>query len=720
MTAEATVHEQAAVQAELLNLASVVEQGISFSIPSYQRPYVWSQDDAARLWDDIVNAYKASESEYFIGTTLSARVTAKEKEPEDKSSVYELIDGQQRTTTLTLIALAFRAAGVECDLEKAAVIEKKPRLTFEIRESVQNLVGSAAGLEVTKPGIDAIDSDEYLRHIHANLKFFIQKVQGLKKGGFEKSDETDSGDAHAEVTARALANYIYRQVHWVNNIVPQNLDLNRLFASMNTAGIQLEPVDLLKAKLFKKIKTEKALYSLIWQACEHQDNYFERNLRQLFPNADWNTIEYKDLSKFRREFFVASEGADGQHGTDNSSSMSLLELFEDATKLAATTERRDNSQKPGSSFETAQGEHISGKNSDDTEDGVALDKEGDKAAVYCEAIVSFELLLIHTLRIFCACNDRPDLEPRIKAGNLMACFEVLVDSPEAEIKAFVELLWQVRYQFDTWVVKWVEHTDRNDRQLRLTNLSRSKSSGKFYISRSIRDVGLLAQLQSVLNFTGDRSAQYWLTALLAQLVAAPEQSYEQVVQLLESIDNQLSLAEDTQKVASFTLAKGLPVDVKNWASQEEYLSESKGTSFEHYWFQKLEYVLWKAAIEEESGDLDRIRRYRITSKNSVEHVHPQHEEFKRKLGGEGDPLNAFGNLVLLSPGENSSYGNQTVGKKMDDFINKPGIDSMKLRQIYRAYEEAGRTWNTEQVEKHQRKMLKLLCEHYKSGSIDGQ
>jgi uncharacterized protein with ParB-like and HNH nuclease domain len=701
MTAEAKVQEQAAVQTELLNLASVVEQGISFSIPSYQRPYVWSQDDAAKLWDDIVNARQANEPKYFIGTTLSARGTAREKEPSVDSLSYELIDGQQRTTTLTLLALAFRAAGVDCDLANAAVIAKKSRLTFEIRESVQNLLGSAAGLEVTKPGSDAIDSDEYLRHIHANLKFFTQKVEGLRKSdGLKRSDGTDTDNGQSEVTAKALAEYIYRQVYWVNNIVPQNLDLNRLFASMNTAGIQLEPVDLLKAKLFKKINTEKALYSLIWQACEHQDNYFERNLRQLFPNADWNRIEYKDLSKFSREFYAASEGADSHQGTGVSSVRTLLDLFESGIQNQDANEEQPSAR--------------------DSEQQKDSEGESDKSAEYCRSIISFELLLIHALRIFCARTDRLDLEPRIKAGNLMACFEVLADSSETDIKTFVELLWQVRYQFDTWVVKWVEHTDRNDPQLRLTNLSRSKSSGKFYISRSIRDVGLLAQLQSVLNFTGDRSAQYWLTALLARLVNTPVQNYEQVVQLLESIDNQLSLAEGTQKVASFTLAKGLSVDVKNWSSQEEYLCESEGTAFEHYWFQKLEYVLWKNADKDNPRDGERIKRYRITSKNSVEHVHPQHEEFKRKLEGEGDPLNAFGNLVLLNPGENSSYGNQTVGKKMDDFINKPGIDSMKLRQIYRAYEIAGRAWDTEQVEKHQRKMLKLLREHYGSGRIYGQ
>lgn len=56
-----------------------------------------------------------------------------------------------------------------------------------------------------------------------------------------------------------------------------------------------------------------------------------------------------------------------------------------------------------------------------------------------------------------------------------------------------------------------------------------------------------------------------------------------------------------------------------------------------------------------------MNHYRITSKNSVEHVHPQNEELDRSLAD--DLLHGFGNLVLLSPGENSSYSNQAVLKK---------------------------------------------------------
>jgi len=340
------------------------------------------------------------------------------------------------------------------------------------------------------------------------------------------------------------------------------------------------------------------------------------------------------------------------------------------------------------------------KEQEDAQDGI------EDETVYCRSIVSFELLLIHTLRIFCARKQWQDIAARIKASNLMACFECLLKEDETTVKAFIELLWKVRYQFDTWVVKWVEHDDSEDPQLRLTKTSPSVSKGKTYINRSARDLSNLVQLQSVRNFTGDRSAHYWLTALLAQLVERPGISDQEVLSVLERLDNQLSLTTEIQKEASFKIAKGEIPTTKNWTSVEGYLNEANGTSFEHYWFQKLEYLLWKRG-----DDTNKNERYRITSKNSVEHVHPQNEKNKNVL--EPEALDAFGNLALLSPGENSSYSNKPVGVKWQEFKNKPRYDSLKLKAIFDVYVAADEKWGGEQIAEHQKKMISLLENHYR-------
>lgn len=648
------------VHTELLSLADIVSKDIGFIIPSYQRPYVWSDEDVVKLFDDIKQAFIAQESHYFIGSTLSAVNT--------ETRNYELIDGQQRMTTLMLFSLAFKSLELDGDLANVAIRNNAPRLMFAIRKAVHNLLGSYAGLDdFTKPGAEEIKKNEYLTFLDANLSVLKQQLDKLKED--------------TEFDFLAFSDYVYTRVQWVNNQVPASMDLNRLFSSMNTAGIQLESVDLLKAKLFKRIVSEKPLYSSIWLACENTNNYFERNLKATFPKADWNALEYKNLSSFNSDSFTpAVETIDTA-----AAGKSLFELLQEIT----------DSSDPIKEPAAEQMEQV-----DAIEEGV-----------YCSSIISFELLLIHTLRIFYIHEKQPDIEQRIKSGNLLTIFEGLAAADESKVKRFIELLWQVRFQFDAWVVKWLEFENSNDKRLALTSVSRSKSSNNYYLSRSHKELNNLTQLQAVRNFSGDRSAHYWLTALLGQLVAQPDISDTQVTKLLEKIDNQLSLTTQTQKEASFLLAMNKVPECKPWSDQEIYFASAVGTRFEHYWFQKLEYLLWKKA--DKTGD-KKLLRYRVTSKNSIEHVYPQNNEHQSVPVIKH--LHAFGNLALLSPGENSSYSDKPVRVKRAEFYEKSRYDSLKLLDIFESYEK----WSDTEIEKHQKKMISVLREHYGQGESNGQ
>ena len=106
---------------------------------------------------------------------------------------------------------------------------------------------------------------------------------------------------------------------------------------------------------------------------------------------------------------------------------------------------------------------------------------------------------------------------------------------------------------------------------------------------------------------------------------------------------------------------------------------------------------------------DKLESYRIASRNSIEHVHPQNEEYQNRLDDEH--LHGFGNLVLLSPGENSSYSNQAVLKKKADFIAKPHYDSLKLAHMFDVLGD-GKRWGWEQIEHHRRQILDLIRNHY--------
>jgi uncharacterized protein with ParB-like and HNH nuclease domain len=571
-----------------------------------------------------------------------------------------------------LMTIAFKYAGIKSDLAGLAVYtsnngEDKPRLQFSIREQVQQLLGGLAGLKNYQvPSKETIADNAYLKQMGVALDVLTKEVEKLK------SDDV--------VSAEAMGDYLYRQVQWVNNIVPTQMDLNRLFATMNTAGIQLEQADILKAKLFKHIHTDKAQYDAMWVACEHLENYFERNLRKVFPNADWYHIEPEHLASFDAERFAAKDET-----LEELSGLSIAEL---ASQVKASSIPDNTKQEK---FETYD-----------------LDVE----TVYCRPIIKFPLLLIHAYRIYLALNDHNDIEPRLHSDRLLEIFTPLINGDEQSVKQFIETLWQVRYQFDRWVVKWVERDDATEEQLALTRQYPSESKGKRYINREQKNISELVLLQSVRNFTGERSAQYWLTPFLSGLIRLSIKEDSEALELLENIDNKMSLSIDTQKEASFALAGNSEPNCQSWQSQSTYFEQSLGTSFEHYWFQKLEYLIWKQIKASESSlsseELNKFKKYRITSKNSVEHVHPQNDEYKSELAYE--TLNSFGNLVLLSPGENSSYGHQDVDKKRIDFDRKSHFDALKLREIFGVKGQG--LWGKQQIDDHLEDMMTVFEQHY--------
>jgi len=647
-----TTHVHSLVQ----SLADIIELRAALTIPSYQRPYVWPSDDATKLLDDINNAMRdGSQSFYYIGTVL----TSETKAANGHAAIsYELIDGQQRMTTLMLLALAFCRVLPGNALTRVTTLGKAPRLRFAIRARVQQLLGHWAGLDnYQSPGDEAIAKDAYLTQMHATLAALEQALRQI-----QQSENPRFAD---------LADYLFHRVRWVNNVLPASIDLNRIFATANTAGVQLEQSDMLKARLMKKIFTGKIEYEAIWQVCERMDNYFERNVRAVFPNAAWSTLLDADLIAYSSGRFAT--GANMQE-THTGMSIATLAATAGPAEVTTTSAREDDRN------------------------------------VYCTPIISFALLLMHTYRIFRARQDawgRQDITVRMNETRLSECFSEFVEhATEAMVKRFIECLWEVRYQFDRWVVKWVKQAEKDERQLRLTSVGFSASNGG-RLSRSPIETSNLSQLESVRYFTGERSAQYWLTPFLGRLIAAQESTREEVDTLLERIDNDLSLTTRTQKEASFALLDGDVGSCDTVENKLAILKKAEGTGFEHYWFQKLEYVLWREQTQMSCFTPEKLKTYRIASRNSVEHVHPQNEQYERKL--DRDVLDNFGNLVLLSPSENSSYSNKPVGVKRAEFTARPRYESLKLAHMFASM---GDTWNADQVDSHQHAMIDLLRQHY--------
>ncbi|MGV8880187.1 MAG: DUF262 domain-containing protein [Sphingobacteriaceae bacterium] len=639
----------------------IVKENYEFIIPVYQRPYVWDDEEIKKLLGDILNTFtnaNSNSSNYFVGNTYVINSSSRIREKQ-----YELIDGQQRFTTFWLIANAFKLLNIKTDISDYLEITypnntKDIRFDFDIRIEVANYL---KGL---------LDNSSYLKFSDVSekvfLKFIARGVETIKNFITSEIKEEQRAD---------FGNYIYKNVCFVFNIAPQNTDLNSLFTALGTSGIQLQQSDILKARLLEKIsKSSRIKNSKIWDACEDMSNYFEKNVADVF-NIERANVKPEDFKFYDNKFFSENDNSNSYESHHQSKTISEI-INSDEVDVKIETTNSDNSSK-------------------------------------CRSIISFNILLIHTYRIFNLQNQREKFEHTIDPKSLLLTIKLGDFSTSEETEYFFELLWKVRYLFDKHVVKWrIEEDDDSDEKLLLTEINTSRSYDKNYFSRTNSAYSPSQMLQSVLYFTGGFTQQYWLTPFLYLLLENENITNEQILVELEKIDN-LMLPGDKKEI-SLKLVSQVKRNEKVDLNALNILDESHGTSFHHYWFYKLEYLLWKNWAKND----DKIKQFRITSKNSVEHVFPQKHEFGNKLEyTESDWLNSFGNLGLLSVGENSSYNNQDVRKKKVDFDNKQTHDSLKLAKIYISKDING--WAIENIKQHQEEMIITLQQHYISeGTIE--
>jgi len=630
---------------DLINLNQIEKFG--FVIPSYQRPYVWSDIEVKKLLGDFYKAYqKDKESNYYIGTILT-------KETADEA---ELIDGQQRFTTLWLIAFVFWTKKSGSDIEKILKTpDGKLKMSFEIRTEVANYLYSLINnRETTEEAILNTQDHPYLK----NIARALTTIQSLIDEEVQESELKDFG------------NYIHHQVHFIKNTTPDKIDLNKLFSTINSAGVQLEQTDIVKSNLLNQID-EKVLYGKIWEACEDMTNFFERNVRTSFSKSNWQAIDLTKHMPFDKSMFLYENSEvndDGEEDfTIDTVDVGLLDDYKSDTN-ANENEKRDSD------------------------------------VIYCRSIISFGQLLLHTYRLHLKLENKSDFEGTFHVNRLIKIFSNL-KNPE-EIKRFIERLWTVRFLFDKYTVKWISDNNTKNESLELLNINKNSDN---YYTRTPYENSAMLMLQSVLYFTGDYLRQFWLTPYLHYLMQNKnnlDANSSTLLVNLEKIDNQLSLSALQDKEASIRLCTE---DLKPDFDFENYLMNGNhSTKFKHYWFQKLEYLLWKNWPED--SKTDEFKNFRITSKNSIEHIYPQNPENRIQHPViEKDALDSFGNLVLLSVSQNSEYSNKSVAVKRSMFNEKKNTyDTLKSFHIFKNNQD----WNAQAIGSHKIEMIQILVNHY--------
>lgn len=462
--------KQTEYQSRLITPLSIVDEEIFFNIPIYQRLYVWGREQVKKLLEDLWQAYSNNkESTYYLGATL---VIQRENAKGEK--YYDLIDGQQRFTTLWLISISWKKQMREFS-SKEINGSNKNRIAFSIRPEVERYFSSMlAGERIYVP--EAVQLDNAMEVIED----FKLSAENLKKSA-EVIDKDIAG----------FTKYIRDNVQLILTTVPEKTDLNKLFEAINNRGVQLQHHEILKAKLLEYLDGKDRLaYSQLWEACAFMDGYVERNLRKttsidvlsLFTNQNEETNEEKLACAVQLLSKLNS-------GHDNLEKWSLQEILTTSNELSV--------------------------NQAEIVDLVINTKEESKV----ESIISFSMLLQHTLRIYLIKQHNSDIE-RVSDKDLLNVFDKswlkygeINEVNTEHIKAFIRLLWNVRYQFDKHIVKWNfdEKSDSDEKHLVLRNLR--NNSG--YLQRDTQGTREeFSNLQSMLYHSQELVTQYWLTPML--------------------------------------------------------------------------------------------------------------------------------------------------------------------------------------------------------------
>ena len=256
MACEASVMQQ--LEAHEKPLAKIFCGDYDFRVPNYQRPYAWGTDQAAELLDDLTGALERNEGEpYFLGSLVLI------KQPGAPRS--EIIDGQQRLTTLTILfSVLAELAGADTEgqfrdliLEPGSVLlglPAKPRLELRpkdaafFRKYVQTAgqLGQLLALSASEPTNDAQAA------IQANARHFHKK---LSEWPPERCLE--------------LGKLLAQRTYLVVVSTPDLASAHRIFSVMNARGLDLSPADVFKSDVIGAIPEDlREVYARKWEDAE--------------------------------------------------------------------------------------------------------------------------------------------------------------------------------------------------------------------------------------------------------------------------------------------------------------------------------------------------------------------------------------------------------------------------------------------------------------------
>ncbi len=667
MTAIETANEvQALAVGELFSLDAE-----PYSIPLYQRNYTWGEEQIHRLVYDVLDEAEHREpKDYFLGTLVVAPPSADAL----PGQPFDVIDGQQRLTTLYILLAKLQSIGPHIR-DQVGVLQP---LTYEARERATRALHGV----ITKP----TDAEA------------AQRKRGDEDSGILEAAEIIDQLLNEPTTKRRLLepgviDYLLRRVLLIRMPIDRETDLNKYFEIMNTRGAQLSPVDIVKARLLRQLSDpdDRALLNHVWTSCSDMDHYVvmtatagDTNWRKEVFGDEWDQLPTADFTRLREQLIdrrLNKAAPTRETGLRNASNaMTFGEALADYSRVEAEAD-----QKATDGYERFTSQ------------------------------ITFPTLLLHVLAVRRPVESAAKVDRQLDDKLLVSRFaDQLEGIPEAErgdwVRSFTTDLLRIRVLFDRYILKrdatlTSDHESTTDAEpgswslCRLTRAdSRNRDVPRYPPTFAGHETGagpgslqrriLLLQSALRITYTSPRT-MHWITEVLRHVTTSADRFQEVTAEgLLETlelyalnrVEEALTLSSDGVDADPY----GLPL----------------GFALPRIVFTYLDYLL-----VEEMNEWDFTFSYRT----SLEHFSPRVEDTEHASPEyhvrEKQRLDWLGNLALVTVSANSKFSNYQPAQKANNHSARR--QSLKLELMARRAKTA---WNDDDIKDHHEEMVTLLRE----------
>lgn len=613
-----------------------------YIIPLYQRNFAWREQQISRLLCDIYESYvKNPYGNYFLGSLVVRK---------RRDDSYEVIDGQQRLTVLSLIT-------------KILGICNEPHLSYESRPQVEDFFREFYEGKISE--VVEHPSTVYLREAVNIIKTtnIMEETEGQKNVTIYKED----GNINEDFT-----DYFSKHVILVRVEIPEDTDVASYFEIMNNRGEQLQEHEILKSLLLGEIKTQDGLmydldkqreFSVIWDACSQIDEPIQKVL-----NTKWRRQYLGD--QFDEYIFAGLSS--GGNKTADMEGFSLEDILNHRHEQACL----------------------------DLDNTIENDYEFSDETKYA-SIIDFPNFIMQVFKAFYEDlymeADNGKIIP-LDAKYMLRVFYKIKDRIDPE--QFIGHLFRTKVFFDRYIIK----TTSDDEDVSWS-LKRTTLNGKYKMDfvPTFDDAPLqqrILQAQTMLQVTF-RSRKYkrWLQNAIKWF--ASQQSIRiDGWEYLKLLDKHILDRYDEDNILDeyHPLEDGMPISNEN--------SYSLGEGTPHFILNFIDYLYWvekRNIIKHDIKHSDKVVDFVFKYWNSVEHHLARHTSSFECRGEKY--VNNLGNLFLVYRNTNSRLNDRLPIQKVSEYADKNmGANRWIVYQVTLA--NSG--WTEKNIVEHYNDLLELL------------